>query len=110
MKKVIDNLELEYWEFQKLRLLFFKYDLVGEGFVTRDDLFEKILVEPRGVLANHMMDFIEANYDLSFGDFMMFFYTYCLFEPMQMLKFIFLMFDKGEFIDVLFVYECTDSR
>jgi len=103
VEKIIKKLELTHKEFTAIRTLFGKYDKIGEGYVTRDDLFEKILHEPRNILGDSMLDFIQPKNAgiISFGEFLEFFYVFCLFEPMDMLKFIFFMFDphNGGFVD-----------
>ena len=98
VERIQVSLELSHAELTKMFMLFSKHDTLGLSFVTRDDLFDKILVEPRGLLGNRMVDFIhpQDGASLRFGEFLDFFYTFCLFEPINMLKFIFHMFDNED--------------
>ena len=103
IERIQNALELTNAELTKMFKLFSKHDYLGLSYVTRDDIFDKILIEPRGLLANRMCDFIHPadGNSLRFGEFLDFFYTFCLFEPINMLKFIFHMFDNEEtgFVD-----------
>lgn len=83
---------------------FCRYDIEGAGYISKQDFFEKCLKIKRNMLGDalcELCDVRDSNEFLSFTDFVKIIATYSLFEPEDMLKFTFAIFDREKkgFID-----------
>ena len=58
------NISVTSKDINKLWLVFSKYDREGIGLITRNDIFEKLLQEPRNTFGDALFELIGMKYDL----------------------------------------------
>ena len=68
------------------------------GVITVNDFFNKILHVQRGMFGDAVFELVdtEDNEKIEFGEFVQATCTYCMFEPPEVLKFCFYIFDKDK--------------
>lgn len=84
--------------------LFCRYDVDGTGFMSKVDLLENMMQIRRSLLTDalcELCDVKDSQEYVTYPDFVVIVCTYCLFEPQDMLRFCFAIFDREKqgFID-----------
>ena len=66
------------------------------GVITVDDFFDKVVFEKRGMVGDAVFQLIDTEDDqkVEFGEFVQAVTTFCMFEPREILHFIFYIFDR----------------
>mmetsp|Transcript_15981 Transcript_15981/g.24083 ORF Transcript_15981/g.24083 Transcript_15981/m.24083 type:complete len:341 (+) Transcript_15981:181-1203(+) len=92
---VLGNLSQK--EVKKLYKIFRRYDKEKSGFAKLSVIFESI-EEKRTIFTDSICDLLEIENDgkINFGAFLLMVTTYCLFEPREILKFCFFVFDQDK--------------
>ena len=85
---------------------FCKIDVEGSGFITKQDFFDKVVHIKRNLLGEALLEFCDVSDGLetiSYNQFVYVVTTYALFEPDDMLRFCFQIFDREKkgFIDII---------
>lgn len=84
--------------------IFCRYDVDGTGYMSKIDLLDSLLDIRRSMLTDalcELCDVRDSQEFVTYPDFIVIVCTYCLFEPADMLKFCFAIFDREKqgFID-----------
>lgn len=97
MKKAIVLANLTPREVRGFFKIFRKFDKDRKGLIKLSELFES-MEECRTVFTDSLLDLLEIEHDgrLNFSDFLLMVVTYCLFEPIEILKFCFFVFDQDK--------------
>lgn len=97
MKRAILLGNLSPKEVKSFFILFRKYDKEKNGFAKLSTIFEAI-EEKRTVFTDSILELLEIDHDgkINFSAFLLLVTTYCLFEPLQILKFCFYVFDQDK--------------
>lgn len=83
---------------------FCRYDVDGTGYISKEDYFSKLIQLKRNLLTDALCELCEISESqeyITYPQFVVLVCTYCLFEPIDMLKFSFAIFDREKkgFID-----------
>eukprot|EP01038_Epipyxis_sp_PR26KG_P007465 gene7465-10176_t len=95
IEKCIRNFMIPKNKLEELWQTFQKYDLKGDGVVSVDDFFEKIIEYPRSRVTEPLLGLIDTKSDngLKFGEYVEIICTICCFETSELLKYLFYVLD-----------------
>lgn len=96
--RMTELLKLRKKDIAKMWTVFKTLDADRIGVVTMVDVSEKIMLCERNMFGDSIFELIDAEdkEKIEFGEFVQGICTYCMFEPSEILKFCFFIFDKDK--------------